>query len=717
MAEPTRVPPIIVLEAAASALVLDVGGPRLPRILHWGAALGGLESADLVAFAGTSQAPAIVNTVDDPLPVGLLAEASTGWLGTPGIAGSRGGSGFAPMFVVTRVGVDGDAPTVEVEACDVDLGLELSLRVRVDSAGVVHLDAQLRNAGTAPYQLDGLFLNLPIPSRATELLDFTGRWLRERSPQRHPFVQGSFVRTSRRGRTGADATTVLVAGERGFGFRSGEVWAVHTAWSGNHTTFAERDLQGRAMLSGGEALLPGEIVLAPGETYAAPTLIAAWGDGLDALSARFHASLRARPQHPRSARPVTLNTWEAVYFDHDLPTLMELASQAAEIGVERFTLDDGWFLGRRDDTAGLGDWRVDPAVWPDGLHPLADHVVARGMQFGLWVEPEMVNPDSELARLHPEWIMSTGLRQPMPARHQQVLDLTIEGAYDHVLSSLSALVEEYPISYLKWDHNRDLIDPGHQADGRPATHRQTLAVYRLLDTLRSRFPGLEIESCGSGGARVDLAVLQRTDRIWASDCIDPLERQSIQRWTGLLIPPELVGAHIGAPTAKTTGRTHRLGFRAITALFGHLGVEWDITAASAVERDELKAWIALHKRFRGLLHTGTVVRSDHPDPALWLHGVVAADRAEALYAVVSMASSEFATPGRLRLDGLDRRARYRVQIVQARPGSPSSGYRPAPWMPGPVELPGSVLTGVGVQVATLEPESAQLIHVQRVSER
>jgi alpha-galactosidase len=437
---------------------------------------------------------------------------------------------------------------------------------------------------------------------------------------------------------------------------------------------------------------------------------------LDALSDRFHRDMRARRHHPSSPRPVIMNTWEAVYFDHDLPKLRDLADLAAEVGAERFVLDDGWFRRRRDDHAGLGDWYVDEDVWPEGLHPLVDHVRARGMQFGLWVEPEMINMDSDLARAHPEWIMATGGRMPPEWRHQQVLDLTHREAYTYVLDRLDRIIDEYAIDYLKWDHNRDLVDAGHSPNGEPAVHRQTHTVYRLMDELLLRHPGLEIESCSSGGARVDLGILERADRVWGSDCIDALERQSIQRWTQLLIPPELIGAHVGSGHAHTTGRRHDLGFRAGTALFGHFGMEWDLTEASAAERRELARWIALYKRFRGLLHSGRVVRADHPDPALWVHGVVARDRSEAIFALVTVATPVTSPPGPVRLPGLRPDAVYRVEPLA--PGDVVAGANRVlpPWLQaasakGGLRLPGSVLGRVGVQVPDLHPEHLLLLRL------
>jgi alpha-galactosidase len=409
---------------------------------------------------------------------------------------------------------------------------------------------------------------------------------------------------------------------------------------------------------------------------------------------------------------VVCNTWEAVYFDHDLGRLTELARRAAEVGAERYVLDDGWFRHRRDDTAGLGDWYVDEEVWPDGLHPLVAAVHGYGMEFGLWVEPEMINLDSDLARAHPEWILATGDRLPPPSRQQQVLNVAHPDAYAYLLERLDALLIEYPITYLKWDHNRDLVDAGFAPAGTPAVHAQTLAVYRLLDELRRRHPDVEIESCSSGGLRIDLAILERTDRVWGSDVIDPLERQQIQRWTAQLLPPELVGSHVGAPHAHTTGRTHDLSFRAGTALFGSFGIEWDLTAASDRERAELTSWVALYKEVRELVHTGTTVRASRHDPSFAVHGVVAPDRSDALFALVQLATPETSVPGAVRLPGLDPTRHYRVRPQPPGDAPAGRGIRPPAWLAEGVTLPGSVLEQVGVRAPALYPEQLLLIRAE-----
>jgi len=691
------------------SLVLDCSGPLLPRVVHWGADLGSVSLQDL-ALAGVPQL--VSNGLDEVVPVSVLPEQSAGWVGTPGLTGHREGAAFSTAFAVT--GLDEDGRRLSVAARDEPAGLALRLELELTDAGLVRQRATLTNVGVASaFTLDGLLPTLPVPAEATELLDFTGRHLRERIPQRQPFTLGTRLRENRRGRTGADASIVLAAGAAGFGFGHGEVWGIHVAWSGNHRTLAERTPTGVSLLGGGELLLAGEVRLAPGESYRGPWLFGSYGRGLDELSARFHRHLRARPRHPRSPRPVIVNTWEAVYFDHDLARLTALADVAARVGAERFVLDDGWFRHRRDDHAGLGDWYVDETVWPKGLHPLVDHVRGLGLEFGLWVEPEMVNPDSDLARAHPDWIMSTGGRRPPEARHQQVLDLGHPGAYEYLLERLDALLSEYDIAYLKWDHNRDLIDAGHSPLGEAGVHVQTLRLYELLDELRARHPGVEIESCSSGGSRVDLGILDRTDRVWASDCNDALERQHIQRWTGTLLPPEMIGAHVGPTVSHTTGRVHTLDFRAGTALFGHFGLEWDLTEATEADRERLAEWVRLYKRLRGLLHGGTVVRADHPDPSLWVHGVVAPDRSEAVYALVAMATGVASPPGRVRLPGLDPDAPYRVAPLAPgdQPIGPTSDI--LRWWASGVELSGRALAVTGVQAPVQFPERLALITATR----
>ena len=725
---------LIVLTADGVGLVLDARGGRLPAVVHWGAALAPMSAAQAAALA-TAAVPVIgSNNVDVPPRLAVLPEHHTGWTGRPGLVGSRGGRQWSPAFAVTAIHVDGvpvsgyvsaGAASVEFLAVDEVAQLRLGLVVELLPTGLVRVRAAVTNLADLHYAVDGLTPALPVPADADQLLDFAGRHNQERVPQRTAFPTGVHLRENRRGRTGADSAYVLHAGPAGFGFAAGRVHAVHTAWSGNHVHYAERVATGECLLGGGELLLPGEIRLATDETYTSPWLYGAFGDGLDEVARRFHRHLRARPRPVSAQRPVTLNVWEAVYFAHDRDRLLDLADRAAEVGVERFVLDDGWFGARRDDRAGLGDWVVSDEVWPDGLHPLVDRVRKLGMQFGLWFEPEMVNPDSDVARAHPEWIMSARPEWPVESRHQQVLNLGIPEAYAHVKGQILALLDEYHIDYIKWDHNRDLTEAGTQTDGgRPGVHAQTLAFYRLLDELRAAHPDLEIESCSSGGARIDLAVLERTDRVWVSDNIDPHDRQRMLRWTGQLVPPEYLGSHIASGRSHVTGRVHDLGFRAGTALFGHLGIEWDLAQASRPEIAELTAWITFYKEQRGFLLAGDLVRMDGVGDRVSLHGVVAPDRSRALFAFAPVDSLYPDPAPRLRFRGLAPERAYRVRPVLV--GSAPSGLKPPRWWgertSDAAGFPGAVFTGaalehVGVAAPILHPDQVLLLRmdVQRHS--
>jgi alpha-galactosidase len=702
------------LRAGGTSLVVAVGDGRLPRVLHWGADLGPLGD-DALAELWRAALPAVGDSaVTYPQPVPVLPQPAEGWLGRPGLTGDGDGRRWAPKFREATHHLDGTAaagPVLRCAAHDPEYELDLEIEIQVLAAGgLVRQRARVTNLGAAPYRVQGLELALPVPPDAAEVLDLTGRWALERVPQRRPFQVGEWVRASRGGKPGLEHTMLLVAGEEGFGFRQGQVWATHLAWSGNQVLAAERTPAGTRHLTAGELLLAGEVVLGQGESHRSPWQYGSWGHGLDDLAARFHRHLRSRPGHPRSPRPVVLNTWEAVYFQHDLGTLTALAERGAEIGAERFVLDDGWFLGRRDDTTSLGDWTVDPSVWPDGLEPLAARVRELGLDFGLWFGPEMISLDSELARAHPEWIFDAGHGPGLPSRYQHVLDLGHPGAYTYLFERMSAMIGSLGIAYVKWDHNRYLLDAGHTPDGRPGVRRQVEQVYRLMAALKAAHPGLEIESCASGGGRVDLGVLEFADRVWPSDCNDPHERLEIQRWTGLLVPPEMQGTHIGAEESHTTRRVHPLDYRAEKALWGHLGVEVDLLTAGEPTRAALASWIAFHKEHRALLHSGEVVHADLAEPALRLEGVVAADRSEALYAFSVVERPPTWPPGRVRLPGLDDDRVYTVQAVY--PGSPpASGTVLPPWQRDGVTLPGRVLRLTGVEAPSLDVDRSVLLRV------
>jgi alpha-galactosidase len=659
-------------------------------------------------------------------PCGLLPQHGEAWFGRPGLSGHRLGAGdpvgytagrdWSPLLRLVRMECDG--ASARLEANDPVARLHLVTEVEAVPGGAIRARHTLTNAGRLPYVVDWLDVVFPLPAQVAEVLDFSGRPMAERIPQRHRIVDGLWLREGRRGHTGHDSATMVVAGVPGLGFGRGEAYAVHVAWSGNTVYRVERGPSnpGSTTIGGGELLLPGEIVLAEGESYATPWVyLAATRSGLDDLAAQFHRYLRSLPAHPASPRPVNLNVWEAVYFRHDAAKLTALADIAAAAGVERYVLDDGWFTGRRSDQAGLGDWEVDEQVWPDGLHPLADYVRARGMQFGLWFEPEMVNPDSKLYRAHPDWILSAGQRLPPPHRHQLVLDLTRPEVTAYLLDAISALITEYKIDYVKWDCNRDITDAGSGLrGGAPAAHDQAVAVYALLDELRRRHPAVEWESCASGGARVDLEILERVERVWTSDMTDALARQSIQRWTGQLVPPEYLGAHVSAPFSHQTGRYLPLNLRCGTALFGHFGIEWDLTEADDDDLAELTAWIALYKRHRQLIHSGAMVRLDTPDQTVFMHGTVAVDGLSALMSYVQLDLPVHDQPLMLRIPGLSPRRRYRVTDVTPDSRRPPGGRWRGAVRLAPVEASGAALADIGLAVPAQRPQTAKVFLIEAI---
>lgn len=701
------------LHRGGTSVIVDLSTAGTPTIVHWGPATGVLSAVELASLATAARPQRVSGGIDIPARLSLLPQEVFGWQGSPALVGQRASGGWASALSTSGVLVEDSSLTVTAD--DPAGGLRLVTELALTAAGVLRQRHTLTNTGSTDYQVHQLSAVFPLPASATTVQDATGRHLKERTAQRRPLTVGAHVREGRRGRPGADATLLMLAGADSFGFRSGLVHGVHSAWSGNHRLSAERTITSDSFLTAGELLLPGEVVLAPGASHTTPWALGSWGHGLDQLSARFHEDLRARENHPKRPRPVTLNTWEAVYFDHDLDTLKKLADKAATVGMERFVLDDGWFLGRRDDTAGLGDWFVDAAVWPNGLGPIIEHVRGLGLEFGLWFEPEMVNPDSELARNHPDWILHTEGRWPVSARQQQVLNLAHPECFDYLLGRLDALLSEYPISYIKWDHNRDLLDAADPRTGQASVRESTLALYRLLGELKSRHPEVEIESCASGGARVDLGILDYTDRIWTSDCIDPLERLDNQANTGLLVPYELMGAHIGGPKSHSTGRQHSLGLMARTAIFGHFGVEWNIAGISAEQTAELADWVSFHKANRDLFHSGTSVHADLADPALDLRGVVARDGSRAVYSLTQRTASTTYPSGRITLPGLHPETLYRLSLSHPLNNDVGNGQSPLEWTLTEIILSGRLLAATGLQSPVLFPEQAVLITAETAS--
>jgi len=594
------------LEAGCGSMVWEERPGQMPAWRHFGLAV----AASDVPLLGDTRAPASYS-LDEDVPQNIAPTAGLGWFGPELVRISRDGRRLLLRFEVTEI-LQADG-SIAFRSVDTQAGAELEqVFCKFGSAYVCH--SQLRNVGSAPFAVDWLASVLvPLSASAREIVSWRGRHNAELVECREPMPQQSWVREVRRGISGHGGPGGVYVLDEGATWDSGIVRAVQLAWSGDNSIAIERDDEGHWTLSAGAVLQQGEVVLAPGEGWQSPdALVAVSGNGRNGVVGAFHEAVRMRLQWPGGTmrvRPVHLNSWEACYFDHDEERIFALAEAAASVGVERFILDDGWFRNRDDDTAGLGDWTPDLQKYPKGLKPLADRVNALGMEFGLWVEPEMINPHSDLYRAHLDWALALPGRPRPTARNQLVLDLRRQDVRDYLFGCLDALLTELPITYLKWDHNRDLAPAGGA--------QQVHGLYDLLARVRAAHPYVEIEACAGGGGRNDAGMADYCHRYWTSDNIDAVSRISIQRGFLAFLPPELMGSHIAASPAHATGRQHSLGFRAAMAMTGHLGVEMDPRTLDEGERAELADWIAFHKQWRTLLHRGKVQFGQGADSIVW----------------------------------------------------------------------------------------------------
>ncbi len=612
---------IIDLHGTGWSAVLEATGDDV-RWRWWGGRVSGIEPP-----SQADTRPAASFSLDQDRPLSLVPTFGSGWFGPPALRAHRGGVDFAQRLTVTDIAADADR--IAVTLVDAAAGVRVEQRL-VRLAETLLLSATVTNIGTDTLAIDWLAAGtLPLPADCVAIRSFTGRHNAEFVPQHDTMPAHGWVRENRRGLTGHAGPPGLFVEGPGAGWHFGRVYAAQLAWSGNHRLAIERDDEGGWVLQMGEALAPGEVRLAAGEHYATPEMIVvATEQGVNGAIQAFHAAVRARMPWANGRmrpRPVHINSWEGFYFDHDEAALMALADRAAALGVERFVLDDGWFAGRNDDTAALGDWTPDPVKYPRGLKPLADHVVAAGMEFGLWVEPEMVNPDSDLFRAHPDWALQVAGVPLATSRHQLVLDMGRAEVNDHLFAAIDGLLRTLPIAYLKWDHNRDLA-PAGDAQGRAGYHAQVQGSYALMDRLIAAHPGLEIESCAGGGGRIDAGVAQRAHRFWTSDNIDAALRVGMQRGFLHFMPPETMGAHVGASPVHATGRRQDMAFRAAVALPGHFGVELDPAAMAADDAEVLHAAIARYKQWRDTLHAGRTWLGEGTDGLTWqAQGDVAGD--------------------------------------------------------------------------------------------
>jgi alpha-galactosidase len=694
-------------ERLTLVFALEMGGPERggADLVYLGARLP--EGENLSALAASTARGRHESQPDAPPVPGLLPERKAGWSGTPAVSLMLAGKGVQTDFRVQTW--TGHVRSLTIAFADRLTGLVVDQCWQIATAGVVRVRQRASNSGKATIALARLSsIAIPLPMRFAEVTSYSGRWTGEMRESRRAIAPEGFSRVTGTGKVGFGGNAITLHAPA-----TGEVLGVQLAWSGDHEARIDCDPQansdGRAVLQMGAVIEAGEIELPPGGGFECPEAVLAFAPDRNTLARQLHANIRAEVLPGRSGwgpRKVHINSWDALGINLSQDGLMRLADAAAQVGVERFVLDDGWFKGRRSTTSSLGDWSVCPDIFPDGLTPLIEHVQKRGMDFGLWVEPEMISPDSDLCRARPDWCLHGASDDRPTMRGQLLLDLTQHDAREHVGAQLDRLLEVYPIACLKWDHNRDLF-PASQR------FRQTEGFYQLIDQIREKHPHVEVECCAEGGGRIDFGVLARVHRVWPSDNNDAIERlRIIPAWSQFL-PLEVLGSHVGPSPNPITGRRLAMDFRAKVAIFGHMGVEADPARMTDTERECLAAHIALYKAWRGVLHQGALWRLEHPDPNVT--GMMVTHEGKALALAAQTAFSPVFDAAPVRLAGLEPEARYRVRLPA--PWPPRARHYLAnadAWREGLV-LSGTALMTQGLALPLTHPETAWLVALEKIA--
>jgi alpha-galactosidase len=567
-----------------------------------------------------------------------------------------------------------EAQTLEVTLADTISGLEVDLRLTIFAdLPVVSRSVVVRNSGPAALlvrtAMSGI---LDLPDHGWRLLTLSGTWARERYSVDAPLLPGDRAVASVRGISGHEHNPVLLLRRPDATEATGEVLAMALVYSGNFLAQASVEPRGTTRLRMGINPEGFTWTLDPGAELTLPEVILCWSnEGLGGVSDALHVLLRerlARGVWRDRERPILVNSWEGVYFDFDHDRLVEMARATADLGVELFVLDDGWFGERDSDDSSLGDWVVDRRKLPRGLGALASDIEAQGLRFGIWIEPEMVSPRSRLFSEHPDWAIGVPGRQRTQSRNQFVLDLSRPEVVDHLEQQIVAVLESAAISYVKWDMNRDLTEPygsllppDRQGE---FFHRQVLGVYDLWRRLTERFPDILFESCAGGGARFDPGLLAYAPQAWTSDDTDAVERLRIQWGTSLIYPLSSMGAHVSAVPNHQVGRVTPLATRAAVSFFGCLGYELDPRLLTVDERDQIRAHTAFYRERRHLFQRGRFVRLRSPfegnaNETAWM--VVSDDRRRAVAAHYRVLARPVPEVERLPLRGLDPALRYRVR--------------------------------------------------------
>jgi len=570
-------------------------------------------------------------------------------------------------------GKEGECSSVEILCEDRHTGLQAALLYTVfEDVDVITRSVRVINGGEEELYLTKVFSAcLDMDNRDFEVISLHGSWARERHIQTVPVSHGKLSVESVRGESSHQDHPFMAVKTRGTDQEHGEVYAMHFVYSGNFKAMIQNDQFDQVRMTMGIHPEGFKWMLLPGEEFQAPEVVMTYSaEGLGRMTRTFHDFYRnhlIRGEYKDKKRPILINNWEATYFEFNTEKLIAIAKQASELGIEMLVMDDGWFGNRFDDNRALGDWIVNEEKLAGGLKYLVDEVNKLGMKFGIWFEPEMISPDSDLYRAHPDWAIAIPGRVGTLSRNQYVLDLTCREVLDYTYESVARVLRSANIEYVKWDMNRQLTDIGSAY--LPAErmgelyHRYVLAVYELQDRLVKDFPHLLLENCSGGGARFDPGMLYYSPQIWCSDDTDAIERLKIQEGTALIYPLSAMGAHVSDCPNHTVGRVTPFETRGHVALAGTFGYELDVTKIPAEDREMIPKQVAMYHKYNDLVREGDYYRiaSYSENHYYDCYGVVSKDKKEALYTFVQVFNRPNYHSRRIFLQGLDPEKQYRIE--------------------------------------------------------
>lgn len=568
---------------------------------------------------------------------------------------------------------ESEAETLELELQDAYSGLKVVLSYTVYAdRNVITRSARLSNAGDKSLRLRrALSASVDFAGKDDlEMIYLPGAWAREANLVRRPIHQGETRIDSKRGMSSHQFNPFAALVTPETTENHGEAYGFSLVYSGSFEAGAEVDSFGSTRFSMGLNSFDFAWLLSPGESFQTPEAVMVYsGQGLGEMSRTYHRLYRTRlcrGKYRDEERPILVNNWEATYFDFNADKLVSIAEEGARLGIELFVLDDGWFGKRDSDNSSLGDWYEDRRKLPGGLADVAQRVNEQGLKFGLWFEPEMISPDSELYRNHPDWCLHVPGRRRSEARWQLVLDYTRKEVRDYIYDSLAAIFTSVPVSYVKWDMNRALTEigsaalpPERQAE---TAHRYVLGLYELLERITTAFPHILFESCSSGGGRFDPGMLHYMPQTWTSDNTDAVERLKIQYGTSLVYPISAIGAHVSAVPNHQVGRMTPLEFRGDVAMSGNFGYELDLTKFTDEEKVIVGRQVSAYKEIRGLVQKGDLYRLKSPfggNETAWM--IVSEDQEEAIVYYFQVMAVPNPPKRSLRLDGLNPELEYEVQ--------------------------------------------------------